>query len=151
VQIDGAGDAAQFLQEIIGELAVVRSVEPDDLDIDRRGQTEIQYLAHHVGGRKANGGGRVRNGQPGAKRADVGRGGFVMPRQVDVDVGIAGPTGAEVLYAKLMPLYGRPMLSTTLTTPEAGITSRIVASTRVAERGRFLDACAGAGLMCSLI
>ena len=27
-------------------------------------------------------------------------------------VAFPGPTGAEVVYARLMPLYGRPMLST---------------------------------------
>jgi len=54
VQIDGAGDAAQFLQEIIGELAVVRSVEPDDLDIDRRGRPKFNIWPIMSAGRKAN-------------------------------------------------------------------------------------------------
>jgi len=139
------------LQELIGELAVVRSVEPDDLDIDRRGQTEIQYLANHVGGQEGERGGRVPSGQFGAKRANVARGGFVMPRQVDVDVGIARPTGAEVLYARLMPLYGRPMLSTRLTSSEAGITSRIVASTASQSAAVSSMRVPVRALMCSLI
>ena len=37
--------------------------------------------------------------------------------------------GAEFVYERLMPLYGRPMLSMTLTISAFGITSRIVRPT----------------------
>ena len=47
-QVDGAGDAVKFLQQIVGERAVALNIEADDLHVDRRGQAEIQYLADHV-------------------------------------------------------------------------------------------------------
>src|SRR5262249_5257894 len=47
-QIRDAGDLLQFLQEIQGELAVVRAAA-NDLDVDRRRKTEVEDLAHDIG------------------------------------------------------------------------------------------------------
>ena len=54
-----------------------------------------------------------------------------------------GPIGADVLYDRLMPQYGRPMLSMMLAISLGGMISRIDRFDAIAERRRLLDARAG--------
>ena len=43
------GHVAKLFEQTHGELAVAFDVAADDLDVDRRGQTEVQDLADDVG------------------------------------------------------------------------------------------------------
>src|SRR5260370_1354532 len=51
----------------------------------------------------------------------------------------SGPTGAELLYDKLIPLYGTPMLSMMLATSPEGIFLRIAVSRQQIFRHRRHD------------
>src|SRR5438445_8671117 len=51
-QIDSAGHVTELLQQSVGELAGRFEVGSHDLDVDRRGQAEVQNLADNVGRKK---------------------------------------------------------------------------------------------------
>ena len=51
-QIHCAGNEFQLVQQIVGELAVGGEIPPDDLNINRRGQAEIENLADDVRGQE---------------------------------------------------------------------------------------------------
>jgi len=74
-----AGDAAKFLGQPAGNGTVLLLIAADDLDVERRRQTEIDGLTHDVGGQKVESDSGKSAVQPESQAADILLGG-PMPR-----------------------------------------------------------------------
>src|SRR6266403_1710962 len=88
MQIDRARHTVQFLQQVVREGAVAIHVESDDLHIDRRGQTEVQYLGDHVRRQERECRRRIAGRKFGAQLADEVRRGLMVLVEIDEYVGI---------------------------------------------------------------
>ncbi len=96
-RIGDTGDGAHAAQQLhrIGEVLV--AVGAGNLEVERRGLTEVQDLADDVGGQE----GELRAGEEPrqllAQRADIIGGGRVILGQADIDVAVLIPDEPELL------------------------------------------------------
>src|SRR5882757_7250867 len=88
VQVHGAGNAPQFLQQIVRKFPIGSGIEAYDLYVDRGGQAEIQDLANHVRRQKRELRGRIGGGKLLAQQTHELHRRLVVLAQVDVDVRI---------------------------------------------------------------
>jgi hypothetical protein len=91
-----AGNVADFIEHLLGEGAVAVEVRADDLDVNGGGEAEVEDLGDDVNGQHVEGDPGIFAIQHVAQALDVGRGGVVIGRELDLDVGVGGPMGAEV-------------------------------------------------------
>ena len=91
--VGGAGDVADLVQHVLGESAVAVEVGADDLDVDGRGEAEVENLGDDVDGQHVEGDAGILAGQHGAQPFDVVGGGMVVLGELDLDVGVGGTDG----------------------------------------------------------
>ncbi len=87
-RIGDAGDLFDARQQRVGVLPIRRHIVADDLQVDRRGDAEIEDLADHVGRQKGERGAGKLTRQLLAQRLDVVRGRRVVRVQADQHVGV---------------------------------------------------------------
>ena len=95
-RVDRAGHIAHFVQHALGEGAIGIKIGPDDLDIDGRGQAEVENLGHDVHGQRVERDAGIFAGQHVAQALHIGLGGVVMRLNCTWMSASEGPTGAEV-------------------------------------------------------
>src|SRR5258708_2345107 len=88
MNVDGTGHGPDPLGNAGGECEIVSHVAADDLNVDRRGKTEIQGLGDDIGRLKEEPGGREQFWQLPAKLLDVPRSRMVFRVQRYQDLGI---------------------------------------------------------------
>ena len=74
-EVDEAGDGAKLVEHVAGDGAVACVVGAVDLDVDGRGQAEVEDLRDDVGGQEVEGGAGELARQAFAQGADVVGGG----------------------------------------------------------------------------
>ena len=86
-----AGNVANLFQDTVCNGAVTLDIRAVDLNVDRRGQSEVQNLRDDIGGQKVEGDAGKLSRQLPAQIANVVRGGMVMlvERYENVGVGRA--------------------------------------------------------------
>ena len=129
-RIGDARNMAYLRQQLVGEGAAGVEVGAGDLDVERRRRAEIEDLADDIGGqeRERRAGKRLRQllAQASSHRRQSG-----SPLRSSVTSMSASktPIVPEFRYEILMPLIGRPMLSTMLASRSGGMIVRIFCST----------------------
>ena len=90
------GTCAQLAQDSVRDLPVAIDVGAVDLDVDRRGQAEVQDLGHDVG-RQEDRRSRPGNARGSSARSSrtYSRSGAVVRLQRDHDVGVGGADQAR--------------------------------------------------------
>ena len=94
MQINGARltFVEQLAQQVVGEGAVRRNIEADDLHIDGRGKPEVQDLADHVRRQERERRRWIGRRKPRAQYADESRGGLMAFLEIDEYVAVSpGP------------------------------------------------------------
>jgi len=100
-QIGDPGHLLQLVEQIDRELAVGVDVPSDDLDVDRRGQPEIQDLTDDVGRQKVEHRAWKALGQPLAQWPNVVLGRTMVRLERHDDVGICGPHRSRVVVGEV--------------------------------------------------
>ena len=104
-QVNRSGDISHFCQQCIGVRSVAFQIVSDNLNVDGRRQSKIQNLSDHVSGQKVKGARREIAWAVSAEAGECNRpsdddSADSVTRMSASDV----PTGAELLYERLMPL-----------------------------------------------
>ena len=68
-RVGGAGNVADLVEHVFGQGAVAVEIGPDDLDVDGRGQAEVENLGHDVDGQHVEGDAGILAGQHAAQAA----------------------------------------------------------------------------------
>ncbi len=144
MQIDRAGHPVQFLQQIIREYAVGRHIESDDLHIDGRGQAEVQYLGNHVSRQERERRRRIGCPEPGAQHAYEVRGGLMALVEIHEYIGIARTHRRRGAVRQIDAAVGKSQIVDDVRNLILRDHFADRCLDRVAERGGFLDAGAGA-------
>jgi hypothetical protein len=92
-RIGDAGNIANFIEHALGQGAIAVEVRAHDLNIDGRGEAEVQNLGHDVHWKHIEGDAGVLAGQHRAQALDVSRGGVVIGGQLHLNVGVGRPDG----------------------------------------------------------
>ncbi len=108
-QIGDARDTCcNCFSRLLGKLAIRFDIVAHDLDVDRRGQAEVQDLADDVGGQES------RTSRPGIRCASLQAqvvnvlvGGPMLLRQRDQDVGVVGADGRRSAVGQIDAAVGQ--------------------------------------------
>ncbi len=93
-EVGETGDLAEFGEHLVRDLAVVCDLGAFDLDVDGRGQAEVEDLRDDVRGKEIEGGAGKLAREVGAKGTHEVGGGSVFFLEGDEDVGITGTNKA---------------------------------------------------------
>ena len=100
-RVGDAGDARDFLQQLVGVGVVGGEIGADDLHVDRRGKAEVENLRHDVGGQEREGRARKGSRQSLAHLLDVAvRLAFVLGIDGDQDIGVGRTDGAGIVVSR---------------------------------------------------
>ena len=144
-RVGGAGNIPDLIKYALGEGAVAIEVWADDLDIDGRGQTEVQNLRHNVHRQHIKRHAGILADQHGAQALDVGRGGMVVLAQLHLDVGVGRADGRRGRVGQVQSRVGQPNV---IDDRDHFAGRNILADGGVdviAEQSRLLDSRPGAG------
>src|SRR5579864_906795 len=103
VNVGGAGDAGDPLGELLGDLVVGIEVAPDHLQVDGRGQTEVQNLRSDVGRLEKEDGVREFFLETLAELDFVIASGVVFLFERDQDFAVGAGDGGDVALGKTGP------------------------------------------------
>src|SRR6202000_1550770 len=101
------GNILHPVQHLLCETAVALTVRPDDLNIDRRREAEVQYLRHHVDGEFIKNYARETVRKNGAQFLHISFCGMMIFRQRYLDIGIGRTDGSRVAVGSVDTAIGQ--------------------------------------------